>query len=86
MKDEIESKAFNVLLLRTVFITRNNIEPLCLSTNIDEVPVVILGSRVMATTLPMYKRKSKLHAQSLLLILATTSIETCVWYSNNLST
>ena len=85
MKDEIESKVFHVLLLRTVFITRNDIELLCLSTNIDEVPIVILGSRIMVTTLPIDKRKSKLHAQPLLLILATTSIETCVWYSNNLS-
>lgn len=85
MKDEIESKVFHVLLL-TVFITRNDIELLCLSTNIDEVPIVILGGRVMVTTLRIDKRKSKLHAQPLLLILATTSIETCVWYSNNLST
>lgn len=61
MKDEIESKAFHVLLL-TVFITRNDIELLCLSTNIDEVPIVILGGRVMVTTLPIDKRKSKLHA------------------------
>lgn len=64
MKDEIESKAFHVLLL-TVFITRNDIELLCLSTNIDEVPIVILGGRVMVTTLPIDKRKSKLHAQPL---------------------